>query len=126
MNIVTTLPKPSDNPTTPKADGPPVDEVPALEALLACEPGEPCPPNEASEPTAASAEAAPPRARRGFAAMDPALVREIARRGARASHEKGPAHKFTADEARAAGRKGGSAPHRIRGRGKRTAVRQGA
>lgn len=89
----------------------PVDEVPALEASLACEPTE---------------EVAPPRAPRGFAAMDPALVREIARRGARASHEKGTAHKFTADEARAAGRKGGSAPHRVRGRGKRAATRTGA
>jgi general stress protein YciG len=110
------LPKPSETPIAPKADGPPADEVPALEVLLAC--GE----------TEATAEpvVAPARAPRGFAAMDPALVREIARRGARASHEKGTAHKFTADEARAAGRKGGSAPHRVRGRGKRPAVRQGA
>ena len=92
------------------ADGPPVDDVPALEALLAC---------------AEAEEAGPPRAPRGFAALDPALVREIARRGARAAHEKGAAHKFTTEEARAAGRKGGSAPHRVRGRGKRTAPRQG-
>lgn len=109
--------KPSETTIASKADGPPVDEVPSLEALLAC---------EASAESEASAEPAPVRAPRGFAAMDPALVREIARRGARASHAKGTAHKFTTDEARAAGRKGGSAPHRIRGRGKRTAVRQGA
>ncbi len=104
-------PKASETTTASKADGPPVDEVPSLEALLALE---------------APEEHAPARAPRGFAAMDPALVREIARRGARASHEKGTAHKFTTDEARAAGQKGGSAPHRVRGRGKRTAVRQGA
>ena len=33
--------------------------------------------------------------------------REIARKGGRAAHEKGKAHEFTPDEARAAGRKGG-------------------
>lgn len=105
----TKRPVPTDTQTTPKDA--PVDEVPSLEAILASEKKE---------------EAAPARAPRGFAAMDPALVREIARRGARASHEKGTAHKFTADEARAAGRKGGSAPHRVRGRGKRSATRPGA
>lgn len=105
------LPKPPESATSPSTEGPPVDDVPSLEALLACETCE---------------EAAPPRAPRGFAAMDPAKVRELARRGARASHDKGTAHKFTADEARAAGRKGGSAPHRVRGRGKRTGERPGA
>lgn len=33
--------------------------------------------------------------------------REIARKGGRAAHERGTAHQFTPDEARAAGRKGG-------------------
>ncbi len=33
--------------------------------------------------------------------------REIARKGGRAAHERGTAHEFTTDEARAAGRKGG-------------------
>jgi general stress protein YciG len=56
-----------------------------------------------------------PRARRGFAAMDPARVRDIARRGGKAAHEKGRAHTFTPEEARAAGRKGGLASHRTRG-----------
>ena len=46
-------------------------------------------------------------ARRGFALMDPQRQREIARKGGRAAHEKGTAHQFTPDEARAAGRKGG-------------------
>ena len=110
-------PNPSETTIASNADGPPVDEVPSLEALLASETPETPKTPEAPEPV---------RASRGFAAMDPTLVREIARRGARASHEKGTAHKFTTDEARAAGRKGGSAPHRVRGRGKRTAVRQGA
>jgi len=44
---------------------------------------------------------------RGFASMDTHRQREIARKGGRAAHEKGKAHEFTADEARAAGRKGG-------------------
>ena len=44
---------------------------------------------------------------RGFASMDPDKQREIARKGGRAAHEKGTAHEFTPDEARAAGRKGG-------------------
>ena len=44
---------------------------------------------------------------RGFASMDREKQREIARKGGRAAHEKGTAHEFTSDEARAAGRKGG-------------------
>ena len=44
---------------------------------------------------------------RGFASMDVERQREIARKGGRAAHEKGTAHEFTPDEARAAGRKGG-------------------
>src|SRR5687768_17979928 len=45
--------------------------------------------------------------RRGFASMSPEKQREIASKGGRAAHEKGTAHEWTADEARAAGRKGG-------------------
>lgn len=44
---------------------------------------------------------------RGFASMDREKQKEIARKGGRAAHEKGTAHEFTPDEARAAGRKGG-------------------
>ena len=39
--------------------------------------------------------------------MDAHRQKEIARKGGRAAHEKGKAHEFTPDEARAAGRKGG-------------------
>lgn len=46
---------------------------------------------------------------RGFAAMDPKLVSEIARKGGIKAHAVGTAHKFTSDEARVAGRKGGFA-----------------
>lgn len=54
----------------------------------------------------------PPTPRkRGFAAMDPAFVSEIARKGGKAAHAAGTAHEFTSDEARAAGRKGGRATH---------------
>ena len=44
---------------------------------------------------------------RGFASMDRERQREFARKGGRAAHQKGTAHEFTSDEARAAGRKGG-------------------
>jgi len=44
---------------------------------------------------------------RGFASMSSEKQREIARKGGRAAHEKGTAHEFSTDEARAAGRKGG-------------------
>lgn len=49
--------------------------------------------------------------KRGFASMDAARQREIASKGGRAAHEKGTAHEFTPEEARAAGRKGGQAAH---------------
>src|SRR5438132_284172 len=53
-------------------------------------------------------------ARRGFALMDADRQREIASRGGKAAHEKGTAHQFTSDEARAAGRKGGQIVSRHR------------
>ena len=59
------------------------------------------------------------RKRRGFASMDPARVRAIASMGGRAAHAAGTAHQFTSDEARVAGKKGGTAPHVRRGRGRR-------
>lgn len=46
---------------------------------------------------------------RGFAAMDPQRQREVSSAGGRAAHEGGRAHRFSTEEARAAGRKGGSA-----------------
>lgn len=46
---------------------------------------------------------------RGFAAMDSATQRRIASEGGRASHLSGRGHRFTSEEARAAGRKGGQA-----------------
>lgn len=48
-------------------------------------------------------------ARRGFAAMEPGRQREIASLGGRAAHQSGNAHRFTSEEAREAGRKGGQA-----------------
>jgi general stress protein YciG len=41
--------------------------------------------------------------------MDRERQREIASKGGRAAHAKGTAHEWTAEEARAAGRKGGEA-----------------
>lgn len=53
---------------------------------------------------------------RGFAAMDREKVREIASKGGKKAHEAGTAHQFTVEEARIAGKKGGSAAHKSRGR----------
>lgn len=47
------------------------------------------------------------KSRRGFAAMSPERQRQIASEGGRAAHRQGVAHEWSADEARAAGRKGG-------------------
>jgi general stress protein YciG len=51
---------------------------------------------------------------RGFASIDPALQREIASQGGKAAHAKGKAHEFSGDEAREAGRKGGTSVARDR------------
>lgn len=47
------------------------------------------------------------KSRRGFAAMSPEKQREIASQGGRAAHRQGVAHEWSAEEARAAGKKGG-------------------
>jgi len=41
--------------------------------------------------------------------MSPEKQKEIASKGGKAAHQKGTAHQFTSEEARAAGRKGGQA-----------------
>jgi general stress protein YciG len=51
------------------------------------------------------------RSRRGFAVMDSCVARELSRRGGIAAHRAGTAHRFSREEARAAGRKGGLAVH---------------
>jgi len=56
---------------------------------------------------------------KGFAAMDRAKVSEISSKGGKAAHAAGTAHRFTSEEAREAGKKGGVAPHIRRGRGPR-------
>lgn len=47
------------------------------------------------------------KSRRGFAAMSPETQRRIASEGGKASHASGRGHRFSAEEAREAGRKGG-------------------
>lgn len=64
-------------------------------------------------PTTRQAETRKPR---GFAAMDRDRVRAIASKGGVAAQAAGTAHRFTSEEARAAGKKGGTAPHVRRGR----------
>src|SRR5262249_39965075 len=52
------------------------------------------------------------KSRRGFAAMDDEKKRAIASKGGKAAHQKGTAHRFTTEEARAAGGKGVAAGSR--------------
>jgi uncharacterized protein len=54
--------------------------------------------------------------KRGFAAISPERQREIAGMGGRAAHAKGVAHKWTAEEAVAAGKIGGAVAAKIPGR----------
>lgn len=54
--------------------------------------------------------------RRGFAGMDPAKQKEIASKGGKAAHAAGHAHKWTPEEAREAGRKGGRVSNNSRPR----------
>lgn len=48
---------------------------------------------------------------KGFAAMDPQKQRALARQGGVSAHERGVAHRWTTEEAREAGRKGGLQSH---------------
>lgn len=54
------------------------------------------------------------RTDRGFASLDLDKRREISSLGGQAAHRLGKAHKWTTEEAREAGRKGGMASHRRR------------
>lgn len=53
---------------------------------------------------------------RGFGSMSADKQREIASKGGKAAHEKGTAHEWNSEEARAAGRKGGQISRGGRGR----------
>lgn len=53
---------------------------------------------------------------RGFASMDKAKQREIASKGGKAAHQQGTAHQWTSEEAKIAGRKGGTTSRGGRGR----------
>ena len=52
--------------------------------------------------------------KRGFASMDIEKQREIASKGGKAAHAKGKARRFTSEEAKIAGKKGGEAVSRNR------------
>lgn len=58
---------------------------------------------------AADTEPPKPKARRGFAAMSPEKQKEIASAGGKAAHAQGTAHRWTSEQAKEAGRKGGEA-----------------
>ncbi len=61
--------------------------------------------DNSSNTTENSTPATPVRAKRGFAVLSPEKKREIASMGGKAAHEHGRAHRFTSEEARAAGKK---------------------
>lgn len=63
-----------------------------------------------------------PKSRRGFASMSPEQRSKIASKGGKSAHAAGTAHKFTTDEAKNAGSKGGRAPHVSRGKPKAAPV----
>lgn len=50
----------------------------------------------------------PQRGKQGFASMSRDAQREIASKGGKAAHKKGTAHEWSSDEARRAGKKGGT------------------
>jgi general stress protein YciG len=52
--------------------------------------------------------------KQGFAAMGPEKRKEVARRGGQTAHRLGKAHRFTPEEAREAGKKGGRSVSRDR------------
>jgi general stress protein YciG len=54
--------------------------------------------------------------RQGFASMDKEKRSAIARLGGKAAHVKGTAHEWTSDEAKDAGRKGGTVSRGGRGK----------
>jgi len=57
-----------------------------------------------------------PKKPQGFATLSPEKRRALASKGGKRAHELGLAHTFTKEEAAAAGKKGGMAPHKSRGR----------
>ena len=64
-------------------------------------------PGSASKTSTRPANRLGTKSRRGFAAMSPETQRRIASEGGKASHASGRGHRFSTDEARDAGRKGG-------------------
>jgi general stress protein YciG len=66
---------------------------------------------QAEETPTATAEEQHKPTKRGFAALPASRLSELARMGGKAAHAAGTAHKFTSDEARVAGSKGGHATH---------------
>lgn len=75
-----------------------------------------------STPDVSSTAAPKPKKPRGFAGMSKDKVKEIASKGGKIAHQMGRAHKWATgtEEAKAAGRKGGIAPHKVRGRAGKT------
>lgn len=63
---------------------------------------------------------------RGFASMSPEKQREIASKGGKAAHQKGTAHQFTSEEARAAGKKGGQASGQARSKKSNRPIEKGS
>jgi general stress protein YciG len=54
------------------------------------------------------AETEAPKKLQGFAAMSPEKRREISSSGGKAAHSKGVAHRWTSEQAKEAGKRGGA------------------
>lgn len=74
---------------------------------------------EAPEPNGPAEIAVKAPRPKGFAAMSKDQIKAIASMGGKAAHAAGTGHRFTTEEAKVAGRKGGMAPHVVRGRGRK-------
>lgn len=66
------------------------------------------------EDTTSENEQAPKR--QGFASMSRERLAEIASKGGKSAHAKGTAHQWTSEQAKVAGRKGGTVSQSRRGR----------
>lgn len=83
-----------------------MDNSNAVDKFAAPASGEAAPAAADAARSAAEALIPPPaRSKRGFAVLSAEKKREIASMGGKAAHEHGRAHRFTSEEARAAGKK---------------------
>jgi uncharacterized protein len=107
---------PDEPPPVPVQDPPPAPQSPYVVRAGGTGNDVPGPTRARQQTRRGEAVFSQQKERRGFASMSPDKQREIASKGGRAAHQKGTAHEWTSEEARAAGRKGGQISRGGRGR----------